>query len=917
MAIKTITVSTAAQLSDALSKATGGETILLNSGNYGKLSLTTQTKFDYTYASEVTIRSADANRPAVFTGLDVRKAENITFENLTFDYTWSKGQRVTTAPFGVQDSHNITIRGSTFDGDTAKGGDAAGIGYAAGRAFSGFRNTDFDFIDNTVHTFWKGVLIAESDNVRVTGNEFYALRSDGLNVGVPKGILIEDNYFHNFELAPSSGDHSDFIQFSTTNATRPGTDITIRGNLFDVGDGGAGTHTIFIRNDQVDTGLAGSEMFFRNVLIEQNTIYNDHLHGITVGETAGLVIRNNTVLHADGGLAGGTGQIEVPRITVASGSTNVTIVDNIVGNIGGGLQGYETLPGGWTVSNNLLVQDDDRSAPNHYSTLFVSSSYDDGAVAGVGGRHYIALPGGLIEMMGVGADATLLDRTPATLAPLFHVGVQSADESSFVFDAANFSFGPQGLAAADAATFLWTFGDGSTATGGVVTHRYAAPGSYAVTLDIVMPDGSRAAVTDTVQKLGADLLRFDSTTGKFAVSDGFSETMINISAGALAGSGAARTLDLDVASKAVVNAKAIEGLFGADNFTLNLQLKADVTPDSSGNVLRLQNTLTGSVDRNGNFTFTLNTDDGQKTTVTSKGAALLDGQVHDVRIVFDADLGALSIAVDDKPAVSAAVTGNLPPMGAWDLTFGKPPSPSGASFDGKLLKLDLDVDRSIYEAYDAVTPAAMSKASVAFMDEPQGAAVVFDDYLLDGMAMKGLAAAALRGDAHLVREEGHTLLSFDGKGDSVVLGKLAQFQDSATLAVQVDFQRDAGGDRAGTLFSNADQIRLDVVDDGFRLRVATADAGMKTYNIGKLGLNDTDRHQAVVIVDAVADRLQVFLDDRLAFEDRGIDLVMTNPEGGHNGGWRLGAGFDGQIADLRIDDDIGHQIATGDVVAFA
>ena len=72
-----------------------------------------------------------------------------------------------------------------------------------------------------------------------------------------------------------------------------------------------------------------------------------------------------------------------------------------------------------------------------------------------------------------------------------------------------------------------------------------------------------------------------------------------------------------------------------------------------------------------------------------------------------------------------------------------------------------------------------------------------------------------------------------------------------------------------------------------------------------------------MIVDAVSDRLQVFLDDTLVLEDRHTDLVMTNPEGGSGGGWVVGDGFDGTISGLRIDDDIGHQLSKGDVVLFA
>ena len=86
------------------------------------------------------------------------------------------------------------------------------------------------------------------------------------------------------------------IQFWTSGTTSPSTNITIRGNILNSG-AGDWTRSIFMRNEMVDLGLAGDEMFYQNILIENNVIYNAHAHGITVGETDGLTIRNNTILY--------------------------------------------------------------------------------------------------------------------------------------------------------------------------------------------------------------------------------------------------------------------------------------------------------------------------------------------------------------------------------------------------------------------------------------------------------------------------------------------------------------------------------------------------------------------------------------------------------------------------------------------
>ena len=85
------------------------------------------------------------------------------------------------------------------------------------------------------------------------------------------------------------------IQFWTNGTTSPSTNITISENFLDSGNG-EWTQSIFMRNEAVDSQGAGTEMFYQNVLIENNVIYNAHTHGITVGEADGLIIRNNTIL---------------------------------------------------------------------------------------------------------------------------------------------------------------------------------------------------------------------------------------------------------------------------------------------------------------------------------------------------------------------------------------------------------------------------------------------------------------------------------------------------------------------------------------------------------------------------------------------------------------------------------------------
>ncbi|MFN3938894.1 MAG: right-handed parallel beta-helix repeat-containing protein, partial [Gemmobacter sp.] len=187
-----------------------------------------------------------------------------------------------------------------------------------------------------------------------------------MNFADVQGVLIENNYIHDFRLSPLSGDHPDMIQFWTTGTTEASTDIIIRNNTLDIGDGNW-TQSIFMRNELVDTGKAGAEMFYRNVLIENNTIYNSHLHGITVGETKGLIIRDNSVLHVpDTSIAsGGTAPVNVPTIRVSARSESVTITDNVTAAITGG-----SGQASWTIKNNAFVQSTNPFGVGFYGDVF-------------------------------------------------------------------------------------------------------------------------------------------------------------------------------------------------------------------------------------------------------------------------------------------------------------------------------------------------------------------------------------------------------------------------------------------------------------------------------------------------------------------------------------------------------------------
>ena len=315
MAVQTITVANAAELNQALASATGGETILLSAGSYGKLSLSgTQ------FASNVTIKSADANAMADFSEVRVDQASNITFDSVMFDYNFSSGDYHFQSAVKVSNSTNVTFKDSIFDGDVASGTGTSvdGKGYGTGLSISGSSN--IDITGTEFSKWWKGVITTNSDGIDITGNNIHSIRSDGLVFDNVDNILVEKNYIHDFGGAVGGLDHRDMIQVQRANGS--GSDnITIRDNVFDMGSGDY-TQTIWMGGD--GKNINDPNVIHHNVVIENNVIYNAHFHGVSIYGVDGLNLTKNTILHVDDKSL--TGPVEIPVINISSGSTNVNII---------------------------------------------------------------------------------------------------------------------------------------------------------------------------------------------------------------------------------------------------------------------------------------------------------------------------------------------------------------------------------------------------------------------------------------------------------------------------------------------------------------------------------------------------------------------------------------------------------------
>ncbi|MFT4149721.1 MAG: right-handed parallel beta-helix repeat-containing protein [Paracoccaceae bacterium] len=906
---KTITVSNLTELYSALKASTGGETILLEGGDYGSFSLNAKSGFDLDL-NHVTITSADPSDPAVFSGLGLNGVSNLTIDNVVFDYTFKAGDASYLTPFSVAKGTNVTISNSVFDGDVASGVSEAADGYGYAYGLSVRDSTGVSIEGNEFHTWLRGAIFQNSTDLTVTGNEVHDIRSDGMNFADVQGVVIEDNYFHDFRASYASGDHRDMIQFWTTGTTEPSTDITIRSNTFDIGEGSY-TQSIFMRNEEVDSGRAGTAMYYQNVVIEDNTIYNGHLHGITVGETKGLTIANNSVIAVQDqdNPDASSSAVWVPTIRVAAKSTDVEITGNAVASI----NGYSGQSG-WSVKDNAYIQNTDPYGDGYYGNVFVSSSLD----ASNGVHSYVALPGGILGTTGAGSSETAAFETLSSEA-LYNV--DAGDGGTRVFDA--------GLTAsllgtdAKGATYVWTFGDGSTATGQVVSHSYTKGDSYDVTLTVTTKAGRVLTADSTVTVAGSQVIGYDAHAHAF----------VAYAAGAEKTLAALTSLDGDeiqlgkTGTVASVSRAQLSALRGSDDFAIDFSLQADKT-GTSGEVFRLHGSFVATVGASGALSFLITGASGSSVTLTTKGVALNDGAEHDISVQLDD--GRLTIYVDGKAAAETAFSDTLPTSGSWDLSFGNPWGK--ANFVGDISAFEISVDKDSYAATptstdqtktetgsqtdtgtgttDGGTEAVKSGAEHA-EGTSSGAGSAGESLAQAGHLHGGLEVdiASLAGTKKLVGAQVEThgsaaVLTFDGDQDYVNLGYQSQYANSDRIAFSVDFTRDGDMDGAERLVWNHLKLGLTLASDGFNIQVATEDEGFKTFSVRGLDLNDTDQHNLTVMVDTATDRLQVLLDDKVVMDvTGGTDFDFSDVA---NREWTLGTAwnryFEGEVSGFHLTD---------------
>lgn len=674
--LKAETVATVEDLGQALADAVPGTEIILAPGNYGPLLLRGG---GGTFDAPIVLRSANPDDPAVFDAMHLRDVQHMVLQDLSFDYVFANEDDADLRPFQVIKCKDIAIRDGLFDGDLgpviAEGIDRLPTAFGLS-----VRDTQgFELSGSEIRLFLRGAVFAQSDDLTLQDNVVHSIRSDGLNFVAVQRVQIEGNTIRDFLRSPDLIDHSDMIQFWTAGSQTPSADIVIRDNVLNSGVG-LYTQSIFMRNEVVDRGDAGAEMFYRNLLIEENVIINAHLHGISIGETDGLTIRNNTVVR--NALSSGpeaNPNLWTPQIRVAEASRNVQILRNAVARI----TGQKGQPD-WTVAENLIIQDQRPNEPGFYDEVFMSARQSDPRAL----SSFVYAPGGPLDGTGIGAArlTTEVGEGPAPFEigfhPLIRVIGDPALPGSFVFDAASNRF-PDGIDPA-LASYRWTFDDGVTLTGAQVERMFDRPGKRRVELVMGMPDGQTFTARTAVVVAVPTVISFAPADGLSGWVDGDPVTLplpegVDPEAPLPIGEGIAPVTVLP---------EAMAGFFGANDFEIALRLRSTQGERGYGEIFRIHNNLIVTLTQRGLLDISFSTSGAATLRIRSQGRVMRGSDWHDLDLRYSATDGRLIARVNKVEVASGTTFGRVKPMEYWGLSLGNPFGKK-KSFDGEVEALVL------------------------------------------------------------------------------------------------------------------------------------------------------------------------------------------------------------------------------------
>lgn len=334
-----ITVSTTAELINALGSASAGDRIELAPGRYDGLTLR-----DLEFETPVTITSSDAEERAFFdsqialfgvSGLTIEGVDVLMADILPA--SWDPAVR-------LFETTGVSLIDMRIEGklpgpeDNAVSLTQLGLPEAVGRPLEEEAWGNGMWVHATTDTvldrleitqFIDAIGLNATNNTRIAHSNFHHLRSDGIKLVNTVDTVIEHNLFHSSQpLMPPNdlarSDHPDFLQTYVLGEPGGIDELIVRGNVFAQGDGDP-SHT-FLAGFAL-TGPNADQIGFEQIEIYDNLVHTAHLWGFAMFDAQNLEVHHNTLLPApqDPSYFNSTGG--VPAIAIGGSRPDPTYAD--------------------------------------------------------------------------------------------------------------------------------------------------------------------------------------------------------------------------------------------------------------------------------------------------------------------------------------------------------------------------------------------------------------------------------------------------------------------------------------------------------------------------------------------------------------------------------------------------------------
>lgn len=196
------------------------------------------------------------------------------------DRHWSPPVTVDARAAQVRAVHLLAVSGLTWHGGTFDGGDVERGGFTA-------QKSDHLVVEAVEfrHYLRAGIGMGSSSDIRLSGNVFAAMGSDGIDIALSRRFVVDHNRC--VDTHPTDGAHPDCVQLWSRPSEPPTADIVIADNDA-TGDTQGFTMFNHVR-DGVDDGG------FDRITVERNHARVSSYHGIAVYSCRDCIVRHNRV----------------------------------------------------------------------------------------------------------------------------------------------------------------------------------------------------------------------------------------------------------------------------------------------------------------------------------------------------------------------------------------------------------------------------------------------------------------------------------------------------------------------------------------------------------------------------------------------------------------------------------------------